>query len=108
MRDFFRLVVLTVLAAGVPRLALCIELDGADKIGGLDRFNELAIRRQDDDAIVFPVANPQVARLGIHCKPMSRIKLPRAMIISKILVFKIPVLVEMQNSRITQIVGRIA
>ena len=62
---------LAILTARHPEIALRVEIDGARQVSHLNRPDEFAVCRIDDEAIFLPVTYPHIAILGIHGDAMG-------------------------------------
>jgi hypothetical protein len=63
---------LAILSACHPRVAVRIEMERANEISHLHRSEELPIAAVDDNPILFPVADPDIAVCRINRQPMDR------------------------------------
>src|ERR1700722_11724475 len=82
-----------------------VEEQGADKVLRGNRPDEMSVSVKDNDPIVHPVANPDIAGHGINSRTMGVVEFPRAVLVAIPLVDKLGVLVEMDDARDTNIVG---
>ena len=75
-----------------------VEVQGADQVLHAHGADELAVRRIDDDAILFAVADPHIAILGIDRKAMGGIELALAHFIAEPLADILAVLGQVQHA----------
>ena len=98
---------LAILTARHPWVALRIELERANEISHLHRLEEFAVAGVDDDSILLAVADPDVAVCGIDGESMNRIEFSLADTVAIPLVDEFAVLIQMDDARRADIVGRI-
>src|SRR5678815_5636297 len=89
---------LAVLARRHPGIALMVEVQGADQVAHLQGLYELAVGRIDNDAILFAVADPHIAILGIDGEAVGRVELALPHFIAEPLVDELAVLGEMDDA----------
>src|SRR5262245_52914094 len=98
---------LAVLTAGHPWLSVRIEIQRAHEIPHLHRLEKLALSRIDDDAVFLAVADPDVAIGRIDGESVRRAELPLPYFVAIPLVDELAVLVETNDPRRPEVVGRI-
>ena len=86
---------------------MIVEIQGADQVAHLKRPEVVAVRGIDGDPVVFPVADPDIARHRVHRRAMGIVEFRRALGIAIPLVDEVGVFVEVQNPRHADDIGRI-
>src|SRR5580692_7365271 len=96
------------MAGSDPWLTLLVKIRGANEVLHGERSDEPAVLVIDDDAIIFPVANPYIAVCGIDSGSMGIVEFSRTRRIPKPLIDEFAILVEVNHARGANIVERIS
>ena len=91
-----------------PKLAVGVHIEGASEISHLNRFHELAVSRIDDEAILLPITDPDVAGFGINGDPMGHAESSLSDTVTEPLIYEFAILIEMYYARGTNVVGWIS
>src|SRR2546427_257263 len=83
-------------------------MEGANEVSHLHRSEELAVATIDDDTVLLAVADPDIAVCGINGEPMNRIEFSLSDTVAIPLIDEFAGLIEMDDARGANVVGRIA
>ena len=98
---------LAILSARHPRVAVRVKMEGANEVSHLHRLEEFAVAAIDDDTILLAVANPDITVCGVNGQPMDRVEFSLSDTVAVPLIDEFAALIEMDDARDAQIIGRI-